>query len=269
MSSKHLVDPETNLTSRQRNLLFAIIKEYCEFGTSVGSKELKEKYGFNFSPATVRSEMSRLRENGYLYQPFTNASSQPTEIAFKLFINQLIVGLQITSRQQKELKKQIFEMEEKQANMHKEISRLLAFQTGAVGFSVDKHRENITGIGNLLNSPSEGKVSDIIDFLDNLDTHKQYLLESKGSQTELLNSIVTKEQSKQLTTIFGSESTVLPLGQGYAMVATEVVLDQEKTVVGLITPVHVLARKKNLELVQTISKVLGEKQDKNKNQGNK
>jgi transcriptional regulator of heat shock response len=259
MSDKNIIDPETNLTTRQRNLLFAIIKEYCEFGTSVGSKELKDKYGFDFSPATIRSEMARLRDNGYLYQPFTNASSQPTEIAFKLFINQLIVGLQVTSRQQQELKKQIFEMEEKQANLHKEISRLLAFQTGAVGFSVNEHRENVTGIGNLLTSPNDGKVSEIINFLDNLDTHKKYLLENSAHQMALPGSGISSEQSRELTTIFGSESAVLPLGQGYAMVATEVYLDDEKTVIGLITPVHVLARKKNLELVQTISKVLGKK----------
>jgi transcriptional regulator of heat shock response len=257
---KEFIDPETNLTNRQRNLLFAIIKEYCEYGTSVGSKELKDKYGFDFSPATIRSEMAKLRDNGFLYQPFTNASSQPTERAFKLFINQLIVGLQVTSRQQQELKKQILEMEDKQANLHKEISRMLAYQTGAVGFSVNEHKENVTGISNLLTAPNDGKVSDILNFLDNLDTYKKYILSGSPEQSKLLTSSnISAEESKQLTTIFGSESTVLPLGQGYAMVATEIYLDEEKTVIGLITPIHILARKKNLELVQTISKVLGKK----------
>lgn len=259
MPDNNLIDSETNLTQRQRNLLFAIIKEYCEFGTSVGSKELKEKYGFNFSPATIRSEIAKLRDEEFLYQPFTNASSQPTEKAFKLFINQLIVGLQVTSRQQQELKKQILEMEGKQANLHKEISRLLAFQTGAVGFSVDNNRENITGIGNLLTSPSDGKVSDILNFLDNLDTYKKYMLEHQGNINYLPSG-----NKNEITTVFGGENPVLPLGQGYAMVTTEVYLDNQKTVVGLITPIHVLARKKNLELVQAVAKVLGKKTDETK-----
>ena len=255
------IDRDSNLTNRQRNLLFAIIKEYCEYGTSVGSKELKEKYGFNFSPATIRSEISKLRENGFLYQPFTNSSSQPTEKAFKMFINQLIVGLQVTSKQQKELKRQILEMEEKQANLNKEISRLLALQTGSVGFSINNDRENITGISNLLTSPSEGKVSDILNFLDNLDNYKQFLLEDNSSKS--INKLSKKEQgiNKNIKTVFGSDSTVLPLGQGYAMVATEVYLDNEKTVIGLITPTHILARKRNLELLQNVSEILNNKDD--------
>lgn len=257
--SKNQIDPETNLNPRQRNLLFALIKEFCEFGTSLGSKELKEKYGFDFSPATIRNEMAYLRDLGYLYQPFTNASNQPTEKAFKIFINQLIVGLQVTSRQHQELKKQIFEMEEKQVNLQKEISRLLAFDSGGVGFTLDKNNENISGVKNLLTSNKDGKITDILDFLDNLDNHKKYLLEHPKEQQKLLlkGGEVNQEQHNNLQTIIGSENPVVPLGQGYAMLATEVYIDNQKTVVGLITPIHVLARKKNLELVQALGSVLG------------
>lgn len=257
MPNKNAIDPETSLTPRQRSLLFAIIRDYCDSGIGVGSKELKDKYGFEFSSATIRGEISKLRDLGYLYQPFTNSSSQPTEKAFKVFINQLIVGLQVTSRQQQDLKKQIMDMEDKQVNLHKEISRLLAVQTGAVGFSVNQNTENISGIKNLLlTNPSESKVSDILDFLDNLDSYKGHLL---NQQKQLPDKRTNSKEKNDLTTFIGGENPILPLGDGYAMVATEVYVDNQKTVIGLITPVHVLARKKNLELMQTISKVLSKK----------
>ena len=49
----------------------------------------------------------------------------------------------------------------------------------------------------------------------------------------------------------------MPLGKGYAMVTTEVVLeDGEKSVVGLITPVQLLAKKKNLQLLEALNKAL-------------
>jgi heat-inducible transcriptional repressor len=250
MPKHNLIDPDTQLSPRQRNLLFAIVKEYCDFGQSVGSKELKDKYGFHFSSATIRNELARLRELDYLFQPFLNSSSKPTEKAFKLFISQLILGLQVTTKQQQELKKQIVEMEQKQGNLSKEISKLLAFQTGGVAFSVNQDIENISGMKNLLEAPADGKVSDILEFLDNLDSYKQFLLAGEVSSSKA-------GPAQSIHAVIGGENPVLPLGRGYAMVTTEVFLQgQEKSVVGLITPIHLLAKEKNLELLEALSKVL-------------
>jgi len=250
------VNQEDSLSIRQRNLLFAIIKEFCDHGESISSQELQEKYGFDFSPATIRNEMAKLRQKGYLFQPFTNASHQPTEKSFKLFINQLLNGLRVTNRQQQDLKRQLLEMENRQAHLNKEISRLLAFETGGVAFSLNQNSESVSGIANLLKTPGDGKVSDILEFLDNLDTYKPMLLE--GSISEYQPDSKTPNASK-LRTIIGGDNPIIPLGKGYAMVTTEVYLEEtgEKSVVGIITPVRLLAQKKNLELVEAFSKLLG------------
>ncbi len=251
------------LTPRQRNILFAVVKEYCDHGQTLGSKELKDKYSFTFSSATIRNELVRLREMEFLYQPFTNSSSRPTEKAFKMFINQLIGGLQITSRQQSEMKKQLKQMQDKHAKLSKEISRLLALSSGGVGFTVSEKEEAYSGIGNLLKEPTEGKVGDILDFLDNLDSHKRHLLTHDQTKKDIENDL--GEYGKQLRTVIGSENPIIPLGKGYAMIATEVYLeDGEKTVVGLISPTHLLARKKNIELVESLSKILGSDKDSKK-----
>lgn len=257
------LESEQALSQRQRNLLFSVIKEYCDTGLAVGSKEIRDKYGFDFSPATIRNEFSALRDSGFLFQPFTNASSKPTEKAFKLFIDQLIAGLQITNRQQQDLKKRLVDMENQQSNLNKEISRLLAFQGGGIGFSVSENNENFTGIANLLNSPAEGKVGELLDFLDNFDKYKQPLLEaakdSQNSLTILEDTNSKKTNKKRLKTVFGDDNPVLPLGKGYALVATEIYVDGNKTVVGLIAATHLVARKKNLELVDGLSHLLGDK----------
>ena len=270
MSDKleNTLDSEIKLSNRQRNLLFAVIKEYCETGEGVGSKEIKDKYAFNFSSATIRNEFSRLRDTGFLYQPFTNSSSHPTEKAFKLFINQLIAGLQVTNVQQQQLKKHILDLENKQLNLSKEITRLLATSVGGVGFTVDKNRETVTGIGNLLESPADGSVGDILDFLDNLDKYKKPLLESSKLLEHQIDSydssfsdkLKTKEKKEiqKLKTIFGLENPIFPLGKGYAMVATEVFVDGQKSVVGIIAPTRLVARKKSLELIDNLSKVLAD-----------
>ncbi len=269
MAKNQIASPGNDLTVRQKNLLFAVIKEYCETGQNVGSKEIKEKYGFNFSSATIRNEFFKLRNLGYLFQPFTNASSQPTEKSFKLFINQLIAGLQVTTKRQKELQSELLKMQNKQAKLDKEISRLLALEGGGVGFAVSKSTENYSGIKNLLEKPSEGKVADILDFLENLDNYKQPLLESEelvnnnfeinvDDEEEETNKRPKTKQAKEknIKAYFGSENPVLPLGRGFAMVATEVFMQDEKSVVGLIAPTHLLAQKKSLELIEALSEVL-------------
>ena len=231
-----------------------MVKEYCDHNHTLGSVELKDKYNFDFSSATIRNELVKLRELNYLYQPFTNSSSRPTEKAFKMFINQLIVGLEVTSRQQVELREQLRTMQEKEANLSKEISRLLALTSGAVGFTVSESRETVTGVKNLLHAPTEGKVTDILEFLDNLDIHKQFLLTSEELKDEY-----REEVGPKFKTIIGGEHPVIPLGKGYAMVATEVYLENgEKSVVGVISPIHLLARQKNLQMIENLSDLLGQ-----------
>ncbi len=255
MPRKKPLVPVEELTNRQKTILFALIKEYCETGKSLGSNELKEKYGFEFSSATIRNEFVVLRNTGYLYQPFVNSGSVPTEKAFKLFINQMLVGLQVTAKQQQELKKQLQEMQLKQVALEKEISRLLALQTGAVGFSVFPHSEGVAGIKNLLLESAEGKVSDILDFLENLDKYKSHLLTTDNLEPEPKQSQIP--HNPIIKAVIGSENPVIPLGRGYAMVTAEVLFDgQEKSVIGLVTPIRFLGKRKNLQILDGLAKAL-------------
>jgi transcriptional regulator of heat shock response len=258
-TSKSRLDKTTQeeLSNRQKSILFAVVKEYCDHNHTLGSVELKEKYNFTFSSATIRNELVVLREKGYLYQPFTNASSKPTEKSFKMFINQLMIGLQVTSKQQNELKKQIQAMEAKHANLSKEISRLLALTSGGVGFSLTEHNETFTGVGNLLTTQGDGKVSDILNFLDNLDTHKKHLLTSREVRSEMQHEL-ENELGRKFKTIIGGEHPVIPLGKGYAMVATEVFLEKgKKSVIGVISPIHLLANEQNLSMIENLSDLFG------------
>ena len=245
---KKFTDPETGLTIRQRNLLFAVVKEYCEFGQTVSSQDLKEKYGFDVSSATIRNEFINLRDLDFLYQPFTNSSSQPTEKSFKLFINQLIGGLQATNEQQSDLRKQITQLESKHSNLQREISKLLAIETKSVGFAVNMNDQSIAGIKNLLADPKSEQVADILDFLENLDEHKNFLLEHKDDQNYLT--------SNALSAIFAGDNPVLPLGRGWAMVATKAMINKQETVFGVITKPHVLGRQKTLQIVKAVKSAL-------------
>ena len=70
-----------SLTKRQEGILFAIIEEYAELATPVGSVTLAKL--FDVSSATIRAEMARLEEYGYIAQPHTSAGRVPTDAGYR------------------------------------------------------------------------------------------------------------------------------------------------------------------------------------------
>ncbi len=78
------------LTPRQAMLLSLIIREHVETAAPVASRAIVERYHLNVSTATVRNEMARLEELGYLYQPHTSAGRVPTIQAFRYFVRWLM-----------------------------------------------------------------------------------------------------------------------------------------------------------------------------------
>jgi heat-inducible transcriptional repressor len=248
MGKRNIVRTETEITARQTRLLFAIIKEYCDTGVYIGSTELKEKYNFDFSPATIRNEFVKLREFGYLYQPFVNSPSVPTEKAFKLFINQLIMGLSSASRQQAEMQQQISELQTKHENLNKEISKLVSEQTDSLSFSISEKGQGVTGMKHLIqNGDDMTSTQNIIELLENLDTNKNLLLSDE------YNNKKTK-----LNTVFGGDKNIFPISEGYAMITSEVMIGNEKTIFGIISPTKLLADPKKLEIMNSLSKLLSE-----------
>ena len=75
------------LTERQEGILFAIIEEYSETATPVGSVILAKV--FNVSSATVRAEMAHLESLGLIIQPHTSAGRMPTDAGYRYYVNAL------------------------------------------------------------------------------------------------------------------------------------------------------------------------------------
>lgn len=78
------------LSERQETILALIIHEYIDSAEPVGSKTLVEHFGLGVSPATVRSEMVSLTDNGLLRQPHTSAGRVPSEEGYRYFVRRLL-----------------------------------------------------------------------------------------------------------------------------------------------------------------------------------
>lgn len=75
------------MTERQEAVLAAIIEQYAEIAVPVGSVTLAKL--FNVSSATIRAEMARLEEMGFITHPHTSSGRVPTDKGYRWFVNSL------------------------------------------------------------------------------------------------------------------------------------------------------------------------------------
>jgi heat-inducible transcriptional repressor len=78
------------ITTRQREILTAVVENYIATGEPVSSGVLAQSvFGKAMSSATIRNEMVALAEAGLLEQPHTSAGRIPSAEAFRMYVGQL------------------------------------------------------------------------------------------------------------------------------------------------------------------------------------
>lgn len=87
--------PRGDLTPRQQKILALVVRNYVETAQPVSSRAVAEQSGLGVSPATVRNEMARLEELGYLTHPHTSAGRVPTEQGYRYYVQQLMGKAQL------------------------------------------------------------------------------------------------------------------------------------------------------------------------------
>jgi heat-inducible transcriptional repressor len=78
------------LTPRQELILSKVVATYQECGQPVGSKTLAADPDVEASPATIRSELAQLEDEGLLTHPHTSAGRVPTDAGFRYFVDRLL-----------------------------------------------------------------------------------------------------------------------------------------------------------------------------------
>jgi heat-inducible transcriptional repressor len=78
------------LTERERRVLEAVIQTYIETAEPAGSLTVARRVRLGLSPASIRSIMSDLEAKGYLFHTHTSAGRIPTDLAYRLYVNDLM-----------------------------------------------------------------------------------------------------------------------------------------------------------------------------------
>ncbi|HRY29226.1 MAG TPA: heat-inducible transcriptional repressor HrcA [Elusimicrobiota bacterium] len=120
---------------RKRKLLQAIIHQYIKTGKPVGSAFLAEEDKLDLSSATIRNVMAELENEGYLTHPHTSAGREPTDKAYRYYVDTLVelqhLAVMEEQRIRQEYEARIREIEQVLLSTSKTLS-VLSHYTGFV-----------------------------------------------------------------------------------------------------------------------------------------
>lgn len=83
--------PVQPLTARQEIVLRTVVERHIATGAPVGSKHIAGEDGIGYASSTVRYELARLEELGYLTHPHTSAGRVPTDRGYRYYVDELLV----------------------------------------------------------------------------------------------------------------------------------------------------------------------------------
>ncbi|MBI4289190.1 MAG: heat-inducible transcription repressor HrcA [Chloroflexi bacterium] len=96
---------------RQENILKIVINEYISTAQPVPSEVLAKKYNLGVSPATIRSEMAHLEEEGYIFKPHTSAGSVPSAKGYRYYVESLENNWELPPNEQRLIRHLFVEVE--------------------------------------------------------------------------------------------------------------------------------------------------------------
>lgn len=142
------------LTDRQKQLLKAIVEEYTDSAEPIGSEVLERKYNLGVSPATIRIEMVKLTDAGFLKQPHTSAGRIPTSMGLRVYINELMTQKQLPVTAEVSIKEKLWQDRFKREKLLKEAVAALASRCDMLGLVIDEQDQlYYAGAANILDWP--------------------------------------------------------------------------------------------------------------------
>jgi heat-inducible transcriptional repressor len=175
-----------DLTSRQIQILRAIVEEFIETAEPVGSDTLDRKFSIGVSPATIRNEMVYLTRQGYLNKSHTSAGRVPTPTSMRLYVNELMRERELSVADEVSAKEKIWGSRDKVEELLTEATKALADRSKAIGIALtaDRHLYH-SGYANLLKMP---------EFYDiNVTRHVLTLIEEAQLLEEIFNMSVSED----------------------------------------------------------------------------
>jgi transcriptional regulator of heat shock response len=178
-----------NISQRQKEILMAIIDEFMRTAEEVGSTHLVENKDLGVSSATIRSEMVRLMNEGFLEKSHISSGRLPTDQAIRLYVKELVNKPDLSAFDAVQIRQGIFKVRFSQDRLISEILRALVHSTKSAAFIVTDDSSRYYGASSLMKY-SELRdleaLERILDVLENTNLLRRVFSMSDGDEVSLL-----------------------------------------------------------------------------------
>lgn len=232
------------MNNRQQQILEAIIGEYQKTGQPVASQVLVKKYNFDLSPATIRSEMLALDEEGLLKQPHHSAGRLPTTKAYRQFVNEILDEKEFRIKDDWQIKRKISQFD-KSRILSAQIAQVLADLShnlglsGSLGKFLDFHE---AGFSSLLTEEEFCEPQGLTDILKGFDTLEKEFM-------QLFDGI-----NKDVEVFVGEENPIDDFWN-CSLVISGYESKQEEGFIGILGPKR-MNYERNIFLVEEVKKLI-------------
>ncbi len=171
------------LNERAQILLKTLVERYINDGQPVGSRALQQYSGLDISPATIRNVMADLEDIGLISSPHTSAGRVPTALAYRLFIDTMLVYKPLDSLHVQNMEVRL--QPDNQSRLIAQASNVLSDLTQLAGVVATAKRSTLTVRQIEFLRLAEKRVLLIIVMPDGEVENRVLLLNRDYSQSEL------------------------------------------------------------------------------------
>lgn len=130
------------LNERAQILLKTLVERYISDGQPVGSRALQQFSGLEVSPATIRNVMADLEDIGLVSSPHTSAGRIPTGLAYRLFIDTMLITKPLDSARVQQMENQL--QPDNPSRLIAQASSILSELTQFAGVVATPRRDAVT-----------------------------------------------------------------------------------------------------------------------------
>jgi transcriptional regulator of heat shock response len=232
------------LSNRQEDILKKIVSQYIKQAEPISSDYLKRKYKTDLSPATIRNEMQKLTDMGYLYQPHTSAGRVPADKGYRYLVDSLIskeIDKLIDETIRGEIDK-IKEIEDTFSFIQK-INRILSNSSSGLVFSYLPQedlclRENWINVFKGPEFSLPGYTRSFLSMIDNLE-----------------KSINCFEMEDFTVNVFIGQEVPMPRCNDFSIVISRCFFKDKETFLAILGPKR-MSYTRNIPLINSVIKIL-------------
>ena len=234
------------LSDRQNLILEKIVKDYIGLAQPISSELLGKKHHFGLSPATLRIEMQKLTDAGFLSQPHTSAGRVPTDKGYRFFVDNLFEsGLPDFSDEKfltevKRIEKEI----EDSLKFSQEITKILASLSSnlALSYFFDEKITWKEGWPEILNEPE----------FENADYIKNFMEMAEKVEKDIKNFT---SESSEVKVYIGGENPLSKFKDFSLIISQGRFRNKKKGALAILGPKR-MNYNKNISLINSLTKLL-------------